>query len=220
MNASKDNRTHARRRRARRLGVAAGAIVAFTALLLGPALALVKKDTYSTGDFIGQIPDLDYLEEKIKVPGKGRIRDVDVQVRLAHPFAGDLQLILLAPWGKTIPLSTSNGANQADYGAGEKSCAGDFTTFDDSAETSITAAEPPFVGSFQPEGSLDRLSGRPARGRWRLLIVDGGPNDSGELYCWRLKIKRVIKDRSGKGKGDAKEAQNEGKGNRSHRSDG
>ena len=132
-----------------------------------------------------------------KLNPRGNIKDVDVRVRVSHPRARDVEIYLASPRG-VINLTSDNGGNGNDYGAGLESCGGSLTTFDSDAPTLISAAglQAPFIGSFAPEESLDRLNNlggkKATNADWSLLVEDDdatGP--AGTLFCWELKIRQT-----------------------------
>lgn len=126
---------------------------------------------------------------KIAVRTSGRIRDLDVAVRIDHTADADLNIYLVSPSGRFVELSTDNGGNGNDYGAGSNSCAGLRTVFSDEAATRIVDGSPPFLGRFRPQSPLSRLDGRSVRGLWRLQIFDDGAADTGVLGCWQLRVR-------------------------------
>lgn len=179
-----------RRRRTRVALAALGALLA-TGLALSAALAGVSLTTYSTGTFAAAVPDQDLLAEPILVKHKGKVQDVDVKVRIDHPFVGDLQLVLVSPSGRVVKLSTNNGRDGDNYGSGAQGCEGNLTVFRDEAERPITDGEAPYDAEpYQPEEPLSSLEGSKVRGTWTLLISDAGIQDTGAVYCWQLKIRR------------------------------
>lgn len=126
---------------------------------------------------------------KITVRASGRIRDFDVRVRIAHDNDDELNIYLVSPSGRFVELSTDNGGNGNDYGAGSNSCGGQLTTFDDEAATPIQNGDPPFLGSYDPQTPLSRLDGKKIRGAWRLQIFDDNAGDTGVLGCWAIRVR-------------------------------
>lgn len=129
------------------------------------------------------------------LPKLGKIRDVNVGVRLDHPADSEIEIYLSTPRG-VIDLSSDNGSPlpPGDYGTGADSCAGTFTTFDSQAPTAVTGGSAPFSGSFIPEESLttlNNLKGNKAnRTTWTLIVLDDFNNpNAGTLFCWKLDIK-------------------------------
>lgn len=108
------------------------------------------------------------------------VSEVTVTVSLNHTYIGDLVLKLRAPSGEEVVLASQLGST-ADAYAG--------TTFDDAAAVSITAAAPPFSGTFRPQTPLSTLAGRVANGTWSLVIDDLAAQDSGTLTSWSLTIR-------------------------------
>jgi subtilisin-like proprotein convertase family protein len=134
-------------------------------------------------------PDGGGVLSKITVRASGRIRDLDVAVRIAHNSDEDLNIYLVSPRGRFVELSTDNGGNGDDYGAGNNSCAGQRTIFSDEGGTRIQDGAPPFLGAFIPQTPLSRLDGKQVRGVWRLQIFDDNAGDTGVLGCWQLRVK-------------------------------
>lgn len=134
-------------------------------------------------------PDGGGVLSKIAVRTSGRIRDLDVGVRIAHNSDGDLNIYLVSPSGRFVELSTDNGGNGNDYGAGTNSCAGQRTIFSDEAPIRIQDGAPPFLGQFVPQTPLSRLDGKQVRGVWRIQIFDDNAGDTGVLGCWQLRVK-------------------------------
>jgi subtilisin-like proprotein convertase family protein len=134
-------------------------------------------------------PDGGGVLSKIKVRASGRIRDLDIAVRIAHNADDELNIYLVSPTGRFVELSTDNGGNGDDYGAGTNSCAGQRTVFSDEAPTRIQDGAPPFLGSFLPQSPLSRLDGKQVHGVWRLQIFDDNQGDTGVLGCWQLRVK-------------------------------
>jgi subtilisin-like proprotein convertase family protein len=182
-----------------RPAVCAGAVSVVLGLLVAVLLATRAPAGTLPGDrltlsnpnakVIPDEPDGGGVLSKIKVRASGRIRDLDVTVRIDHNADDELNIYLVSPSGRFVELSTDNGDNGDDYGAGSNSCAGVRTTFSDEAETRIEDGAPPFLGRFRPQSPLSRLDGRPVRGVWRLQVFDDGTGDTGVLGCWQLKVK-------------------------------
>jgi subtilisin-like proprotein convertase family protein len=177
----------------RRRQVAAIAAAVLAVALLGAASAGAKSKTlsksFSSGNLALAIPDdAGYMASPIDVKKKGKLKDVNVAVRLAHPYDADVHLLLRSPLGRYVELARDNGADGDDYGAGATDCSGTSTVFDDQASASINAATPPFAGPLQPEVPLSTLNGKGTRGRWELVLDDDSSPDSGTLHCWQLQL--------------------------------
>lgn len=119
-----------------------------------------------------------------------------VEINLAHTFVGDIGILLVAPNGAFLDLSTSNGGGGNDY---------NNTIFSDAAPTFITASAPPYTGTFRPEGRATTLgnpyantnplgtftfantfSGVNANGNWILYINDYVVADVGTVNSWSI----------------------------------
>jgi subtilisin-like proprotein convertase family protein len=105
------------------------------------------------------------------------VTDVNVEVTIAHTFAGDLRLSLRTPAGATIVLAEQLGGAADDF---------DGTVFDDEALTPIVHASAPFAGRFKPMQALHAADGIPAAGPWTLEVEDQDPGEQGTLASWRL----------------------------------
>jgi hypothetical protein len=126
---------------------------------------------------------------------RGKIKDVNVGVRISHPFAADLEIYLATPRG-VINLSHDVGGSGNNYGNGFAGCSGGQTIFDSQVPTSIAtpALEAPFVGFFAPFESLDLLNGlgdkKATNATWSLLVMDdSNVHPSGTVDCFTLSIK-------------------------------
>jgi hypothetical protein len=193
------------------------ALMATAALLVGllvavPAAQARKKTvtkTYEVGvgapaggvpipipDGAGQATQL--ARSTIHVKGlnpRGKIKDVNVGVRIQHPFAKDLEVYLASPRG-VINLSHDVGGDGNNYGAGPASCAGSFTVFDSNTPTRIDTPglQSPFAGFFAPMESLGLLNGlgdkKATNAAWSLLVEDDdNAHPAGTLECWFLQVK-------------------------------
>jgi hypothetical protein len=196
----------------RKLGLIAVAALAVSLVATAPAAQARKKTvtkTYEIGvgapsggtaipipDGAGQATQL--ARSFIHVRGlnkRGKIKDVNVGVRIQHPFAKDLEVYLASPRG-VINLSHDVGGEGNNYGAGPASCAGTFTIFDSNTPTRIDTPglQAPFAGFFAPIESLNFLSGlgdkKATNAVWTLLVEDDdNSHPAGTLDCWFLQIK-------------------------------
>jgi hypothetical protein len=195
----------------RKLGLAAIAALAVALVVAAPAAQARKKvitKTYEVGvgarnggvpipipDGAGQMTQL--ARSPLVFTGlnpRGKIKDVNVGVRIQHPFAKDLEIYLATPRG-VINLSHDVGGEGNNYGAGPASCAGTFTIFDSDTPTRIDTPglQAPFAGFFGPMESLDLLNGlgdkKATNATWSLLVEDDdNMHPAGTLECWFLQI--------------------------------
>jgi hypothetical protein len=195
----------------RKLGLVAISALALGLVLAAPAAQARKKvitKSFAVGvgaprggvaipipDGAGQATQL--ARSTIAVKGlnpRGKIKDVNVGVRVQHPFAKDLELYLASPRG-VINLSHDVGGDGNNYGAGPASCGGTFTTFDSDTPTSINTPglQAPFAGFFAPNESLNLLNGlgdkKATNASWSLLAEDDdNSHPAGTLECWYLSI--------------------------------
>lgn len=136
------------------------------------------------------IPDPGTLLSPLTVSGfDGPVMKVTVSCYLTHGDVGDLTLELVAPNGTTVPLAVRRGGDGDNYGTA-CSPASARTTFDDAATQSILSGQPPFEGSWRPQGRLADFIGLvgpgQANGTWNLRVTDDFAGSAGTLRCWSL----------------------------------
>jgi hypothetical protein len=199
---------------ARKLGrtaLMAAAVLALGLVLAAPAAQARKKvitKTFAVG--VGapsggvplNIPDgggaaQQLVRDPVVVKGlnpRGKIKDVDVGVRITHPFASDLEIYLATPRG-VLNMSHDVGGNGNNYGNGFAGCSGGLTTFDSQTPTSIATPglQAPFVGFYAPQESLNFLSGlgdkKATNAVWSLLVMDdNNMHGTGTVDCFKLTI--------------------------------
>ena len=120
----------------------------------------------------------------INVPATdlGTVTDINVSLNIAHTFATDLDVFLIAPSGTEYSLFDDVGGS---------STLGFNITLDDSAAALLVDAG---TGAFQPESPLGNLIGEIIAGTWTLKIVDDADVDAGTLNAWSLDIQGVTRD--------------------------
>ena len=93
----------------------------------------------------------------------------------------DLTFTLRGPNGAAISLLREfNGTGSALTN----------TCFSPAATQNITAAAPPYSGTFQiSQGGWTGLNNSPANGDWRLIVTDRDGNDIGSLISWSLGLR-------------------------------
>jgi subtilisin-like proprotein convertase family protein len=101
-----------------------------------------------------------------------------VCINITHNNDYQLTIQLVAPDGTTIDLSMNNGGTGNNYLN---------TCFTGTASTSITAASPPFTGSFRPEGILGNVNnGQNGNSVWQLKVQDHNSPSTGSLSQWSI----------------------------------
>jgi hypothetical protein len=128
---------------------------------------------------------------------RGKIKDVNVGVRISHPFASDVEIYLASPRG-VLNMSHDVGGQGNNYGNGFPGCGGGLTIFDSQTPTSIATPglQAPFVGFYAPQESLhwlDGLGGKKANNAfWSLLVMDdNNQHGTGTLDCFSLTIRET-----------------------------
>jgi subtilisin-like proprotein convertase family protein len=136
-------------------------------------------DTFTNNTSL-TLPDLDIRRSSLNVSGlAGYITDVNVQLNISHTWVEDLEVHLISPSGTRIQLFRAIGGSGDNFSN---------TIFDDEATTPITAAAPPYAGTFQPQEMLAALDGEDPNGLWQLELSDAFSGDAGTLSSWSLQI--------------------------------
>ncbi len=117
----------------------------------------------------------------INVTGVGTINTstlglASMCMTITHPITDDLEILLTAPDGTTIPLAVQiSGTNFTN------------TCFNGTSTNYIKFATGAHTGTFHPEGYLGAMNnGQNANGTWRLCIRDRRGPTSGVLNSWSL----------------------------------
>ena len=137
--------------------------------------------TYTATDVPKLISDFTTTTSILPVAAPGVVTDVDVTLRIAHSYDGDLRITLIGPDGTRVDLSLNNGGSGGDYNG---------TIFDDSGTVPITSASAPFASppSYIPQSPLAALIGTPAGGVWTMEVADTAAGDQGELRAWSIRL--------------------------------
>jgi subtilisin-like proprotein convertase family protein len=126
----------------------------------------------------------------LKVPNNGKIKDVNVMVRLNHENTFDLGLHVLGPSGRYNAPWGNGTTGGTSYGTGPNNCSGTPTVIDDQADTSIDDGITPYAGSFSGHRPLGlAFNGRSMKGTWWLVVNDDNMLDEGTIGCWKLRIR-------------------------------
>ncbi len=132
---------------------------------------------YCSTDGAKAIPDNGTLTSALAISDGGTIVDLNVKVKIAHTFAMDMDVFLIAPDGTRVELFTDVGGMADNF---------DNTILDDEATQLITTGKAPFAGSYRPEGSLADMIGKDFAGTWILEVTDDYDGDTGTLESWCL----------------------------------
>ncbi len=170
--------------------------------IMGPVGSISGPQSYPSGSTLltigkGTSAGPSVLDSTFKIPsfnGTFAIQDITVQLNIAFTHDASLSAVLIAPDGTQVPLfSGVGGATGANFVN---------TTFDDAAETAITAGTAPFTGTYRPTGMLSTLDGKTVDiqnaigqwvpGVWTLEITNSSTTITGMLENWSLNITPVI----------------------------
>lgn len=126
------------------------------------------------------VPDAGSASSAVTVADLGAVRDVNVRIdRVAHEFAADLTLELLAPDGTAVTLAARQGGNGQDYAG---------TLFDDQALAPVDGADAPFAAQLRPQQPLSALDGKSSGGEWKLRVTDAAKGETGTIEGWSLEL--------------------------------
>jgi hypothetical protein len=184
--------------------VAVCAVAAIAVVLpAGAGQAKTIKKTFSSGNLNLAVPEpfdifQPELTSRIKVKAEGRIKDVNVAVRITTPDGRDLDIDVYAPAIKVARLKDHGFLSDPkgpDFGAGPPTCRGTATVFDSQAAAPILQGAPPFLGSYVPVNSLTGFHRGPVNGKWKLTLtdnfvgtIDGMPGRA-TLNCWKVTVR-------------------------------
>jgi subtilisin-like proprotein convertase family protein len=139
------------------------------------------------------IPDASTVGASVTIPvaGFGRASKITLSVDgsdctnvntvgINHTYVGDLVGRLTSPSGQTATVFSNNG------GGGDNLCQ---VVFDDAAEnpfSSVTSADAPFTGTWQPASPIGALRGAPVDGTWTFTAIDTARIDIGSIRAVSL----------------------------------
>ena len=107
---------------------------------------------------------------------------VSVNANITHTYDGDIELRLVAPSGQYAVLSNRRGGSGDNY---------TNSTFAMNGPMAITSGNPPYNGTFIPEGNFNSLTGN-VNGVWKLHVIDRASVDVGTIQNWTLKINSQV----------------------------
>jgi subtilisin-like proprotein convertase family protein len=124
------------------------------------------------------LPTSGTVSTTINVTEPVSILDLDVRIRITHPYSDELRVALRSPSGTWVSLFDTlyDSGNMLD------------TVFDDDGPINILYGEAPFTGTFRPRGLLSHFIGEDAQGEWTLRIADDVTGDGGTLTAWALLV--------------------------------
>jgi gliding motility-associated-like protein len=115
--------------------------------------------------------------------GPGMIQSICFDIE--HTWLDDLDILLIAPNGEYVELTTDNGLTDNNYTG---------TCFTETASTVIGSAgtAAPFTGDFLPEGDWSDIYGSPVNGTWQLVLKDDTNGFQGTLLNWNITFFPVL----------------------------
>lgn len=188
-------------RRGRGTGLAATLVLVAgaVAMLAAPGAAVAKKKTrsklFSSGVINQPIPNNAPVGTfaPIGVGKRGKVKDVNVAVRISHNNVSQLHLYLFKGEKYVALARGPSGGGNTNFGSGGADCSGTFTVFDGAAPTFLQTAVAPYNGAYRPLESLALFNGDGSRGTWRLHVYDNAGGAAGTINCWALGLKYETK---------------------------
>ncbi|MBI4648069.1 MAG: choice-of-anchor J domain-containing protein [Bacteroidia bacterium] len=118
----------------------------------------------------------------------------NVNIIIEHTYDGDLDITLESPSGVIVELTTDNGGSGENFGIVDTICS-DYTSFNMTADSSVTIGTAPFLGSYIPEGNFTGFNdGSNPNGTWFLHICDDVSSDIGTLEYAELVFSTITID--------------------------
>ena len=148
---------------------------------------VLQSETVSGGSYTNKNAEIlsprRTMVSEIEVTEDYPVGDLDLQISITHSYLSFLDCYLTGPAGQRIELFTEVGGSDDHF---------DRTIFDDQSPVSITRANYPFKGYFQPEAvikkqpSLSHFNGKSVKGIWQLTIRGQRSDRIGMLNGWAL----------------------------------
>ncbi|KAA3640618.1 MAG: hypothetical protein DWQ02_01795 [Bacteroidetes bacterium] len=115
--------------------------------------------------------------------GPGMIESICFDID--HTWLDDLDILLIAPNGNILELSTDNGLNNDDY-------IGTCFTEDATQVIGSAGTGAPFTGNYLPEGDWSDLYGSEINGTWQLVLQDDANGFVGTLLNWSITFSPIL----------------------------
>lgn len=129
------------------------------------------------------------------IPAGAIITGITLSTSIAHTWAADVELDLIAPSSSSVNILSDNtfGSGGADFGTSAGTVPATYL-FDDAAAATVGIPAGSFVpaGSYQPNGSFGSFNGQSPIGIWTLDVNDDENGDAGVLADATLNISYVI----------------------------
>jgi subtilisin-like proprotein convertase family protein len=105
------------------------------------------------------------------------ITDINVSMKITHPYMGDITVELTSPSGTIVTLISGVCNDNSDLDA----------TFDDMGSViNCSATSPAISGIVKPTQLFSAFNGESSMGTWTLTLTDGFPTDDGFLTSWGI----------------------------------
>jgi subtilisin-like proprotein convertase family protein len=139
-----------------------GASACFNSVSTTPTLIGTVLTTTSTINITNDIP----------------ITDINISMKISHPYMGDVVVELTSPSGTTVTLISGKCDGDPNLDA----------TFDDDGLAAIECSptSPAISGTLKPVNPLSVFNGESSMGTWTLSLTDIAPTDDGILTSWGI----------------------------------
>lgn len=145
---------------------------------------------------------VDCYDEQTVVTNANQI--ISICINIEHSFAGDLDILIVSPNGKSTTLLSTNesdltylgaadGNDDGIPGVGAQYCFSNTATIPLRDAPQITAgtndaSDSYSPGNYLPEESFGNLIGSPLNGNWTLSITDNLALDDGTIFSWSIEF--------------------------------
>lgn len=150
--------------------------------------------TFSSGNLNRGVAADSFAHERLYVPARGELKDVDLKLRMFGTDLSDLISVELGNpythgFARSFELVSGGGLTGKNMGQGPGKCGSQLTVIDDQAQTPLSAGTGPYAGSFYPDQTLrSSFRGYRMHGYWHLDIQNGHQAAYAALYCWKLRL--------------------------------
>jgi subtilisin-like proprotein convertase family protein len=118
------------------------------------------------------------ISSTINITADIPITDINVSMKITHPYMGDVVAVLTSPAGTKVTLIAGKCDSAANLDA----------IFDDLglAVVNCASTSPAISGTLKPADPLSAFNGESSKGTWTLSLTDLAPTDDGILTSWGI----------------------------------
>jgi len=118
------------------------------------------------------------ISSTINITADIPVTDINVRMKITHPYMGDVVAVLTSPSGKSVTLFAGKCDGDPNLDA----------KFDDLglAVINCSTTSPAISGTLKPADPLSAFNGESSKGTWTLSLTDLSPTDDGVLTSWGI----------------------------------